>query len=75
VGVARIGGTPMTRMIALMVLFSAALVGALMKQDVASTAGQFPVLEGPYLGQKRPGQVLQVFQLEQIGMLRRCRVR
>jgi hypothetical protein len=44
-----------------MVLFSAVLVAALTAQDVGSPAGRFPVLEGPYLGQKTPGRLPQLF--------------
>jgi hypothetical protein len=50
-----------TRAIAPMLMFSAILVGALTAQDLASTAARFPVLEGPYLGQKPPGKTPQLF--------------
>jgi hypothetical protein len=49
------------RTIAPMVLFSAVLAGALVAQDLDSTAGRFPVLEGPYLGQKPPAKMPQLF--------------
>jgi hypothetical protein len=51
----------MTRTIAPIVLFSAILAGALMAQEPAGTAGRFPVLDGPYLGQKPPAKIPQLF--------------
>jgi len=47
----------LTRAIVPMVLFSAILVGALTAQGPAGTAGRFPVLKGPYLGQKPPAKL------------------
>jgi Tol biopolymer transport system component len=51
----------MKRAIAPILMFMAILVAALASRDVAGTAGPFPILEGPYLGQKPPGSIPQLF--------------
>ncbi len=51
----------MTRTTTLMVFCLAIVVAALMAQDDADTAARFPVLKGPYLGQKPPGITSELF--------------
>jgi len=52
----------MKRTTVLMVLCSAVVLGGfLAAQDAGGSGGQFPVPNGPYLGQKPPGQLPQLF--------------
>ncbi len=51
----------MKRALARLALFSAILACALTGQDLAGTNDRFPILEGPYLGQKPPGITPQLF--------------
>ena len=51
----------MTRTSTLMIPCMAILVATLTAQDDTNTAGRYPVLEGPYLGQKPPGIRPQLF--------------
>jgi hypothetical protein len=52
----------MKRTTVLMVLCSAVVLGAVLAaQDAGGSAGLFPVPNGPYLGQKPPGQLPQLF--------------
>jgi hypothetical protein len=51
----------MTRAFGPMVLLATILVAALTAQDLTGTADRIPLLKGPYLGQKLPGQAPQLF--------------
>jgi hypothetical protein len=51
----------MTRATTMMTVIGVVLVGALAAQDIGRTPGSFPLLEGPYLGQKPPGNLPQLF--------------
>jgi hypothetical protein len=51
----------MTRATTMMTLIGVVLVGAVAAQDIGRTRDRFPVQEGPYLGQKPPGNLPVLF--------------
>ena len=51
----------MTRTIVPIAVLSAILAAALPAQEPTGRVGRFPILEGPYLGQKQPAKIPQLF--------------